>query len=322
MTSPQEQAQELERLRFESHRSVVAMAEIIAGHDVGNDLSAAMDHLSKSPVIGARADTPFPQLESLTDEQEADIRTEAHKLGVDAEKSVGLKERGLPKGATVISENGLPNKVLAPFFAITEGEVQPGVVVMPASATRIAGTTDVQRMGQIAEKRGIDAPDIAGRTELENTPVIASLHPDFVGQEPEVLPIGYELYDGGVGIVEESTGQVVLIGWLKDSPVVTVETRELHRDDSGKNFFRPGPAHLKDLARRIAAHFDEAAADLPAATMTSHLYGRSRILQDPDTITYGTEAMAQVIPVEPAAMNQIVAEAHRIGEVLQESSRD
>lgn len=316
-----EQEQAMEKLRFDSQTVISRTAEIIAGQPV-EGLEEAAEYLAKSPGIGPRGETDFPQLEGLSDEQVTQIRTEVAKIGIGASESVGLKEAGLPEGTTVIAEGGLPNKMLAQLRMITQNERKPDLIVMSASQTREAGDSDATRMQQISDVKGIEAPDVTGKTEFDLAPITAEFLDDFEPSEPEVLPFGYDIFDGGITPNNDETGQVVRIGSIGDTPVVVVGISELHRDDSGKNFFRPSVAHLKELSSRIAESEVQSSPETAVATITSNLYGPSRRLQNPDTLTYGTKVMEDVAGAEsaPASIPNIVSELHRTNEILIEQA--
>ena len=311
------QEQVTEQLIFNSQLVIMAAAEAIAGTKL-EDLDTANEYLAKSPGIGPRSETDFPRLESLSVGQEQVIRDEAAKIGIGAEASTGLKEAGMQEGTTVILEGGLPNKMLAQLKMVSENETKPGLVILSASNTRIASDSDKKRMQQVTATLGQNTPDIEGKTEFELASITAGLLTEFESQEPTVLSLGYEIYDGGITPTEESTGQVTRIGTINNSPVVVVGVSELHRDDSGKNFYRPGVAHLTDLASKIAESINPGTENLPVATVTSHLYGPSRRLQNPNTLVYGTRVMEEVVGEEAAlpTIQNIVSELHRTGELL------
>ena len=319
-----EQEQTIEQLRFDSQTVVIKTAEIIAGQEITDGLDGSAEYLAKSPGIGPRGETEFPQLENLTEAQITEIRAEAAKIGIGAEQSTGLQEAGLPIGSTVIAEGGLPNKMLAQLKMISENERNPGLIVMSASQTRVAGKGDATRMQQITATLGVETPDVTDKTEFELAEMTARLHSGFTPDEqPETLQFGYEIHDGGITPKEEATGQVVRIGSIGDSPVVVVGVSEMHRDDSGKNFYRPSVADLTGVASKIATDYSAEAEDLPVATVTSNLYGPSRRLQNPDTLTYGTKVMEEVVgeASAPATIQNIISEVDRTREVmLQQSS--
>lgn len=313
-------AQEL--LRFESQRAVFKVAEVVAGHALGDELDNAREFLAKSPEIGPRSETDFPQLEGLSEEQVAEIRGEAAKLGIGAEGSIGLKEAGLPEGTTVICEGGLPNKIMAQFKVAAEGETKPGTIILVGSTTRKLGASDTERAEQMSGVLGVETPDLSDKTEFDLTGIVAKMHPDFTPEEPTDVGIGFDVYDGGVAMGDGATGQVVKLGTIHGSTVVAVGIHEYHRDDSGKNFFRPGVGHLDELALAVATHFDAEAVDKPVTALTSHLYAPSRRLQNPNLLTYGMGVMAEVVGGENAepTLPNVISEMDRVAEVLQQQA--
>lgn len=317
-----EQQSAQEQLRFKSESTVLEVAEVIAGHSLGGDIESARQFLAKSPDIGPRSETDFPQLDSLTDSQVVEIRENAAKLGIGAEGSIGLKEAGLPEGTTVVCEGGLPNKIMAQLKVAVEGETKPGTVILMGSTTRKLGNSDIERMGQMSEALGVETPDLSDKTEFDLTAMIANMHPNFTAEEPTDVGVGFDVYDGGIALKADSTGQVVRLGTIDGSPVVAVAIHEYHRDDSGKNFFRPGVGHLDELATSVATQFNAEAADKPVTALTSHLYAPSRRLQNPNLLTYGMGVMAEVVGgqnAEPTLPN-VVSEMDRVAEVLQQQS--
>ena len=318
-----EQEQSIEQLRFDAQAVITRVAENIAGHSLDGGLENAKEYLAKSPGIGARAETDFPQLEALTDEQQAEIRTEAAKIGIGAENSTGLKEAGLPEGTTVITEGGLPNKMMAQLKMVAENERKPGLIILSASQTRVAGKLDAARMEQVASMLEVNTPDTTDKTEFELAEITAGLYPDFTATEPRDLGLGYETHDGGITPVSKATGQIMHIGDVKGFPVILVGVKELHRDDSGKNFFRPGVAHMTELAQEITGIFNPEADDVPVATVTSNLYGPSRRLQNPNTLTYGTKVMEDVVGEAAAlpSIQNVISEIDRSREVLLEQAK-
>lgn len=314
-----EQEQTIEQLRFNSRAVIQHAAEIIAGHSLDDDLTIAGEYLAKSPGTGARSETKLTQPDRLTQEQQAELRAEAAKIGIGAEQSTGLKEAGMSPGTAVIAEGGLPNKMLAQLKMLAENERQPGVILLSASQVRIAGQSDETRMQQVANTLGVEVPDTTGKTEFELAQITANLYPGFSAEQPTTLPFGYELFDGGVTPLAEATGQIQRIGAIGDIPVVILGVQEFHRDDSGKNFYRPSVADLRELAHQVAATVNPETEGKPVATVTSNLYGPSRRLQNPDTLTYGTRVMEEVVGVEaaPASIENIVSELDRTREILQ-----
>ncbi len=313
-----EQEQSIDKLRNESQAVIYKVAEIISGDTFYGGLEDAGEYLAKSPGIGARSETDFPQLANLSEDQQIEIRNEAAKIGIGAKESTGLKEAGLPEGSTVVAEGGLPNKMLAQLKMIAENDRKPGLIIMSASQTRIAGDADKTRIQQIADTFGVDTPDINDKTEFELASISAGLYSGFTSEQQGPMPFVYDLNDGSITTNKSTSGQVVRIGNVDGTPVVVIGVQEYHRDESGKNFYRPSVADLKELAHLVAVDFDPLANEKPVATVTSNLYGPSRRLQNPDTLTYGTKVMEEVVGQEaaPATIQNIVSELDRTREVL------
>ncbi len=317
-----EQEQSPEQFRFNANAVVMRISETVAGHSLDGDLAAAAEYLAKSPTHEGRADTKFPQLAELTDEQKQDIRTDAAKIGIGAEKSIGLAEAGLPEGTTVMLEAGLPNKVLAQFKMIMENDVEPGMIGLTASKIVKVGKLDIDRMQQVAAQLGVEAPDIAGKTQYEAEAITLGLYPDFEPIEPVVLPFGYELHDGHITPNTETDGKVVQVGNAKGKPVIFFVADELHRDDSGGNFYRPAVGDFEELANQVATSFNAEAAELPVASVTSHLYSPSCRLESQNTLVYGTEVMDEVVGSKSTpSLENIISEIDRTREVLLEQAK-
>lgn len=313
-----EQEQSIEQLKFDSSAVIVRVAEVIAGHTLESGLDDAAEYLPKTPGSGVRSETSSPLLDNLTEEQIVEIRAEVAKIGIGAEQSTGLKEAGMPEGTTVIAEGGLPNKMLAQLKMITENDRKPGVIIMSASMERQAGKADKARMGQITKVLGVNPPEVDGKTEFELAQITAGLYPSFTAEDPTPLPYGYDLHDGGITPKSEESGQTLRIGSIDSVPVVVLGVEKFHRDDSGRNFYQPSVADLRSVAQQIAVNLNPDIADKPVATVTSNLYGPSRRLQNPDTLTYGTKVMEEVVGEEAAlaTIPNIVSELHRTHTVL------
>lgn len=307
-----------EAFRFEVRQAVVGIAEAIANHSLNGDLQAAMEWLVKSPETGPRADSHFPGVDALRPSQIDAIRTHALKMGIGREDSVGLSELGLPAGSNVVVEGGLPNKYAAQLQALREGSVQPGIVAIIGDPNRQLGSNDVRRMEQVVQTLDLlAAPDLTAKNELDFVYMIPDILPQVESETPVDLPIGYDLYDGGVHVLSEPTGQVRRIGRMGLATVIAVETGMVHRDDSGKNFFRAGVAHFNELTRQAAVEVYGPDARPEVVAITSDLYGATRRLQTP-TLTYGRGVMTRVVGESGSAieLHQIIAEAHRAGELL------
>ncbi len=288
-----------------------------------------------------RADTEF----SLPAEDEVRFREAMAKLGIGRETNLTAAEVGLHNGYVAIIEGGQAHKMAAELAVILQGDIQPSLIVIAASADRVippVGADKVQERETTARILGL-SPDEVGGTEYEVARQVIESIPKFTKIYKDIdtgaaYDMNGELLEPKrAGEESEKPGQFAQIGWLdidnRDHYGTSVNLLRIDREYKDDKTYKTLGA--KGLMVFIDRFLRSLRAEGDIGFVTSATYQPSREIDavsamleveragasvNVGVITYGTRELAEVkkenVP-QPPALGQLAGEAHKTAKQLQ-----
>ncbi|MEO5627509.1 MAG: hypothetical protein ABIQ89_01315 [Candidatus Saccharimonadales bacterium] len=291
------QSAEVEAYLAERTQWMGEAVEIVTGSTDGNPLEVFPE-----PTTPRNDSEGLP----LSDTQAVQLREIAERFGIGAERDV------LGTAKIRVKEGGKAWKVEAEAKIGPAGET----IIFAGSENRKLGQDEVDYM---YEKHDVE---MSGKTEYDLVRLLAEQQPDFVAQEDEVLPFGYDI-SNHFELIQDTTGQLVKIGELRGQPVMVLRVdREDFVNEAGENKYRnqPDSAALMSFIGDVLTACGDEESSVGLDTSTTYASRavdtiRAGLRSDRffDVGMYGRQTLADVrgLPIaEPTAINQIPGELH------------
>lgn len=246
----------------------------------------------------------------LTDDQELALREIAGRFGVGGEVDV-------PSTAEhVVIEGGKPWKVEAEL-ALAKGAA---TIIVAGSPYRVIGEDETTYMhAKLKDK-------LSEQDEYGMVGQIVAMQPGFEPlAQPEVIPFGYDITKDHT-LMTEFTGQIVLIGHIRNRPVIHMRIdRENYFDEvEQKHKYRnqPDGAAVMGIVSDVllaCGDYSSSVGVITSSTYASRVIDAKRVGlkkgRNFEVGMYGRQTLANVkgeAVAEPVAIEQIPAELHTI----------